>query len=66
MAGSILSGIFAGNFFDDYTIKEQIEGAEWFSFAKLSDAEMNRAKDDARKIMAVIERNINAKQTKQQ
>ena len=50
----------------DKSIKKQIEGVGLFNLAKLSDAEMNRAKDDARKIMAVIERNIKARQATQQ
>lgn len=73
-------GVFAGisylaaDFTADKSIKEEIEGVGLFNLAKLSDEEMNRAKDDAHKIMAVpvraglvpeIERNINQKQKQQ-
>lgn len=59
------SYLFA-DFVSDRSIKEEIEGVGLFNLAKLSDAEMNRAKDDARKIMAEIERNIKQKQNNRQ
>lgn len=65
----VVTSVLLGKMFGEYTIKEikeQIEGAGWFSFAKLSDKKMNRAKEDARKIMAEIERNIKQKQKQQQ
>ena len=50
----------------DRSIKEEIEGAGLFNLAKLSDAEMDKAKIEAGKIMAEIERNIKQKQKQQQ
>ena len=57
-------GYLWGNLIDDYSIKEQIEGAGIFNLAKLSDSEMDKAKIEAGKIMAKIERNIKEKQEK--
>lgn len=54
------------DFVADRSIKEEIEGVGLFNLAKLSEKEMNRAKEDARKIMAEIERNIKQKQKQQQ
>ena len=54
------------DFVADRSIKEEIEGVGLFNLAKLSEEEMNRAKEDARKIMAEIERNIKQKQKQQQ
>lgn len=52
--GGVIVGVIIKSFFDDYTIKEKIEGAEWFSFAKLSKKEMNNAKLEASRIIAKI------------
>lgn len=61
IGGAIVSFI-TGSFFDDYTIKEKIEGAEWFSLAKLSKEEMNNAKLEASRIIAKIAKHRHQRQ----
>ena len=59
-AVGLLAGWIVGD--SEYTIKEQIEGAGIFNLAKLSGAEMDKARIDAGKIMAEIERRIQQRQ----
>ncbi len=59
-AVGLLAGWIVGD--NEYTIKEQIEGAGIFNLAKLSSAEMDKAKIDAGKIMSAIERRIQQRQ----
>ena len=63
--GAIATG-WLGSQASEYTIKEQIEGAGIFNLAKLSDAEIDRAKIEAGKIIAEIETRIKQHQQSQQ